>query len=96
MCLSNEPGYYLVDNGKGFGVRIESILAVQPAGKGDDGKWLKFERLTRVPIDRKMVDEKLLSREERRWLKEHNEGCKRELREELKYDRRALKWLMRQ
>lgn len=55
--LSNEPGYYKpnkhsgVEDG-GFGLRIESILAVktlQPDVNG--GKWLGFERLTRVPSE---------------------------------------------
>lgn len=98
MCLSNEPGYYLVDNGKGFGVRIESILAVVPAKVGgkESSKWLRFERLTRVPIERKMVDFGLLTQQEKKWLKDHNDQCRRELKEGLKYDKRALRWLKRQ
>lgn len=94
MILSNEPGYYRVDNGKGFGVRIESIIAVQPVPH--QPAWLRFERLTRVPISTKLVQWDLLTKDETKWLKEHNELCWRELRDELQGDKRALKWLKRQ
>lgn len=91
MTLSNEPGYYLVDHGRGFGIRTESIVAVQPV-KGQEG-WLHFERLTRVPISTKLVQWDLLTKEEAKWLKDHNAQCVRELEHSLKGDKRALRWL---
>ncbi|CAO1624976.1 unnamed protein product [Parajaminaea phylloscopi] len=94
MTLSNEPGYYRIDGGNGFGIRTESIVAVEEVPKQPG--WLRFERLTRVPISTKLVQWDLLTREEAKWLKEHNELCWRDLKEDLKHDKRALRWLKRQ
>lgn len=100
MCISNEPGYYDDNPDNGFGVRTESVLVVTPSKEippGQGGKdWLRFERLTRVPIDTKLVEWSLLDDGEKAWLKAHNRQCKEELRHHLKGDKRALKWLDRQ
>lgn len=95
MTLTVEPGYYVEND---YGIRIESLYVVVPAEiPGSDGnkKWLRLERLTRVPIDTNLVEWKLLSADEKKWLKEHNEQCKTELRGRLKGDKRALKWLLK-
>jgi len=67
MILSNEPGYYR----KGaFGIRIENLLAVSPprTPAGGERPMLAFETLTYVPIDLRLIDGHLLTREERDWL----------------------------
>lgn len=96
MVLSDEPGFY--EEGQ-FGIRIESIVAVTRVethrGFGG-GTWLGFEYLTRVPIDRRMVDEPLLSPAERRWLQEHNDMVCRDVLPLVRDDRRAVRWLRRQ
>jgi Xaa-Pro aminopeptidase len=53
-------------------MRIESALAVRRVktrGGFNGDIWLGFERLTCVPIQTKMVNEKMLSKEEKIWLK---------------------------
>lgn len=60
------------------------------ACEGADGWW------EQVPIQEKMVEYKLLSPEEKRWLKEHNARCVEKLTPLLEGDRRAIKWLRRQ
>ena len=68
MILSNEPGYYREGE---YGIRIENLIhvveAVRPDG-GDDRKMLRFETLTWVPIDRRLIDRALLSPDERTWV----------------------------
>ena len=65
MILSNEPGYYRED---AFGIRIENLIAVQPAEAEEGREFLGFETLTLVPIDRRLIDAGALSRGERDWL----------------------------
>ncbi len=66
MILSNEPGYYRSGE---WGIRIENLVVVAPAPPlGDNRDQLAFETLTWVPIDRRLIDPALLSRDERAWL----------------------------
>ena len=66
MILSNEPGYYREG---AFGIRIENLLVVEPRKiPGAERKMLGFETITFAPIDAALIDVKLLSREELRWL----------------------------
>jgi Xaa-Pro aminopeptidase len=58
--------------------------------------WLGFERLTCVPIQTRMVQENMLSKEEKEWLREHNYACLKALEGLLRDDKRALKWLRRE
>lgn len=56
MIVSNEPGYY--EDG-GFGIRIENLLTVREAAtpfKFGGLPYLSFERLTLVPLQRKLMD----------------------------------------
>lgn len=96
MCLSNEPGFY--EEGA-YGIRTESIVIVRPVktrrGFGGADKWLGFERLTVVPIDTRLVDWKLLTPDEARWLKEHNRWCRTKLLPLLHGDKRAQRWVKR-
>ena len=67
MILSNEPGYYKQDS---FGIRIENLLMVHEARDidGGDRPMLGFETLTLCPIDRRLIDPRLLTRGEAGWL----------------------------
>jgi Xaa-Pro aminopeptidase len=78
MILSNEPGYYL--KGK-YGIRIENLLLVTPATKpkGGDRPMLSFETLTFAPIDKKLVDESLMTRSEIQWLDNYHAKVLRKL-----------------
>lgn len=66
MILSNEPGYYKPD---AFGIRIENLVLVEEREiAGAEGRYLGFETLTFVPLDRKLIDKGLLSAEEIAWV----------------------------
>jgi len=65
MITSNEPGYYKKNY---FGVRIENLVYVK---KIKDK--LKFEDLTLVPIDKKLIEEKLMTASEKRWLNKYHQ-----------------------
>ena len=60
MIVSNEPGYYEKNN---FGIRIENLIYVK---KSKQKKY--FENLTLAPIDKDLINEKLLSKAERKWM----------------------------
>ena len=65
MIISNEPGYYKAGE---YGIRIENLVLVEErAIAGAEGRFLGFETLTLVPIDRALVDVALLTGEERAW-----------------------------
>ncbi len=64
MIVSNEPGYY--EEGK-FGIRIENLVYV----KKNKNK-LFFENLTMAPIDKDLIEEKLLSLNEKKYLFKYN------------------------
>ncbi|KAK4700784.1 Xaa-Pro aminopeptidase, partial [Phenoliferia sp. Uapishka_3] len=87
--LSNEPGYYEIGS---FGIRLESVIGVKEVqtrrGFGDK-RWLGFQRFTTVPIQTTMVDWKLLSADERSWLRKHNDECRRKLLPLMRDDKRA-------
>ena len=60
MILSNEPGFY--KNGK-FGIRIENLVYVKKKNKK-----LYFENLTLAPIDKDLINYKLLNKKEKDYL----------------------------
>ena len=64
MILSNEPGYYKAG---AYGIRIENLVLVVPAGIASEGEYLGFETLTFVPLDRRLVDKGLLTPAEIDW-----------------------------
>jgi Xaa-Pro aminopeptidase len=66
MILSNEPGYYAAER---FGIRIENLVVVREiAVAGADRPTLGFETISFAPIDLRLVEAKLMSREELAWL----------------------------
>ena len=64
MIVSNEPGYY--EEGK-FGIRIENLVYVKK-----NKKKLNFKNLTMAPIDKDLINEKLLTRKEKDYLLKYN------------------------
>tara|TARA_Y100001958_G_C21208357_1_gene534275 strand:+ start:40 stop:1737 length:1698 start_codon:yes stop_codon:yes gene_type:complete len=60
MILSNEPGYYKKDK---FGIRIENLVYVNKIGKK-----LFFENLTLAPIEKDLINFKLLNSKEKNYL----------------------------
>lgn len=66
MILSNEPGFYKAG---AFGIRIENLVVVEPrAIDGGDRPMLGFETITFAPIDRALIDVRLLDKDERAWI----------------------------
>ena len=64
MIISNEPGYY--EEGK-FGIRIENLVYIKKKRNK-----LKFKNLTMAPIDKDLIDEKLLTSKEKSYLLNYN------------------------
>ncbi len=64
MIVSNEPGYYEKNN---FGIRIENLIYVK---KNKQKKV--FESLTLAPIDKDLIDKKLLNLDEKKWLNNYH------------------------
>ncbi len=71
MIISNEPGYYKEGE---YGIRIENLVTVIDTGKKDaDGKkLLAFDTLTLAPIDRTLIEPKLLDDAELKWLNDYH------------------------
>ena len=60
MILSNEPGFYKKND---FGIRIENLVFVKKLKKR-----IFFENLTLVPIDKELINQKILSSAEKDYL----------------------------
>ena len=72
MILSNEPGYYKT---AAYGIRIENLVLViaAPEPAGAEKPLNAFETLTLAPIDRRLVDTRMLTAKERHWLDSYHE-----------------------
>ena len=89
MILSNEPGYYKTDS---FGIRIENLQLVIAADiNGAEKSMNAFETLTLAPIDRRLIDVKMLSPDELDWLNAYHARIRTEVRPEL--DAATTTWL---
>ncbi len=64
MVVSNEPGYYEKNN---FGIRIENLIYVK---ESKEKKY--FENLTMVPIDKDLIIQKNLNKDEKNWLNNYH------------------------
>ena len=62
IILSNEPGYYV--NGK-YGIRIENLMYCKVSAYQD---FLEFQNLTQIPYCIDLIDMKLLTPIEKRYL----------------------------
>jgi len=60
MIVSNEPGYYLENK---FGIRIENLVFIKKSSNK-----LYFKNLTFAPIDKDLINEKMLTNNERNYL----------------------------
>jgi len=64
MITSNEPGFYKKNH---FGIRIENLIYVKKIKNK-----LKFVDLTLVPIDKSLIEKKLLTYSEKNWLNKYH------------------------
>jgi Xaa-Pro aminopeptidase len=89
MILSNEPGYYKTD---AFGIRIENLELVIAADiPGAEKPMNGFETLTLAPIDRRLIDLQMISKDELTWLNDYHARVRREVRPHL--DETTELWL---
>ena len=92
MILSNEPGYYKPD---AFGIRIENlVLTVERKIEGAEGRYLGFDCLTFVPIDRRLIEKSLLTKAEIAWLDAYHDKVRALLAPQLEGEDRA--WVERE
>ena len=69
MVVSNEPGYYEKNK---FGIRIENLVYVKK-----ENKRKIFKNFTMVPIDKDLIDLKIMNKNEKNWVNNyHNEVFK--------------------
>jgi len=102
MVVSNEPGYYEDGN---FGIRIENLLEMQYVNpehdkevtddevKAGEKKFLKFAKLTMIPIQKNLINVNLMSEEELDWLDSYHEEVFSNVSPLLEPDSPAMKWL---
>ena len=107
MVTSNEPGFY--DDGN-FGIRIENLLEIvdvsdaktngvlQPPTKKQktDGKqFLKFAKLTLIPIQKNLIKLSLMSNAELDWLDTYHEEVLAKVKPLLEEGSPAMTWLVK-
>ena len=89
MIISNEPGYYKEGH---FGIRIENLVVVEVrVVAGAERKMLGFETITLAPIDRRLIEPRLLDPDEIAWLDAYHARVRKALAPHLTPD--ARKWL---
>ncbi len=67
IILSIEPGYYKEGE---YGIRIENLVHVKESDKFSG--FLEFETLTLAPIEKDLIEQKLLTKEEIIWLNNYH------------------------
>ena len=83
MILSNEPGYYKRNS---YGIRIENLVYVRKKNKN-----LYFENLTMAPIEKDLINFRLLSISEKNYLFKYHLDVYSKISKYLKQDEK--KWL---
>ena len=64
MIVSNEPGYYKKGH---YGIRIENLVYIKKINKK-----LYFKNLTLAPIEKNLINFKLLNNKEKKYLNEYH------------------------
>ncbi len=82
---SIEPGFYKENV---YGIRIENLVYTAPSSKKG---YLQFKPLTLCPIDSRLIDLNLLTKEEKKWLNAYHSSVFETLKPYLKSAER--KWL---
>ena len=67
MIISNEPGFYKEG---AFGIRIENLIYINKN---------KFEELTMAPIEKDLINKKMLNKKEKIWLNKYHAKVKKNL-----------------
>ena len=70
MVCSNEPGVY--KEGK-YGIRIENLQYSASVEAFKPEEFLEFRYLTKVPIDKRLIDKYMLTAGEQEWLNSYHQ-----------------------
>ncbi len=106
MVVSDEPGYYEDGN---FGIRIENLLEIQyvkpehneepkegvEESSSTEKKFLKFAKLTMIPMQKNLIDFDLITEAELDWLDTYHEEVFAKVSPLLEVDSSAMKWLQK-
>lgn len=106
MVVSNEPGYYEDGN---FGIRIENLLEIsyvkpehsKPEQKEEDApkstkkKFLKFSKLTMIPMQKNLIDINLMTAGELDWLDNYHAEVLAKVGPRLEVGSPAMAWLQK-
>ncbi len=84
MILSNEPGYYKENQ---FGIRIENLVFIDKGKKG-----IKFKNLTLAPLDRNLIENKLLTKKEKDYISEYHKAIYSKISKYL--NKKEKKWML--
>ena len=71
MIVSNEPGYYEKNK---FGIRIENLIYVK-----ENKRRIAFENLTMAPIEKDLIIQNKLNKNEKNWLNNYHKTVFRNL-----------------
>jgi Xaa-Pro aminopeptidase len=90
--ISLEPGCYIAGR---YGFRTENLVLVMrdEDRSTKEQEWLKLEPITLCPIDRRLIERKLMQRDERDWLNRYHREVYRQVGPRLKPEVRH--WLRR-
>jgi len=83
MVLTNEPGVYREGE---YGIRLESMILVEPAFENDFGSFMKFKNMTYCHFERNLIDETILSQKEIEWINAYHAEVYEKLSPVLKQD----------
>ena len=106
MVTSNEPGFY--DDGN-YGIRIENLLEIvdvngsdnsgdEPINKKqktDSKQFLKFAKLTMIPIQKSLIDVGIMTEAELDWLDAYHEEVLQKVGPLLEVGSPAMNWLVK-
>lgn len=70
MLISNEPAVYREGQ---YGIRTENLMICYEDEETEFGRFLKFDTVSLCYIDRNLIEQDLLSRQEAEWLNKYHE-----------------------
>lgn len=94
--MSDEPGFYEDDS---FGIRIENMVLIKEVKTKysfGDKPYLGFEHVTMVPYCRKLIDTRLLTSEEKKWIDDSHAEIWEKTHAFFKDDKLTTEWLKRE
>lgn len=90
MVVSDEPGVYKEN---AYGIRIENLLYTRAADLPDAPDFLEFVVLTKVPIDKRLINVYLLEQGELEWLNAYHQQVYKDIAPYLSGDEQ--RWLQK-